>query len=329
MIGIKLAASRRADDPLLDPICRVAAARGVPVLHHVWQHRRRDYPGQEASDARELGALAARHPRVALPAGPHRRRRRLAALAPGDPSARQRVRGPVGQRRGRRHAGGVHRRRGRGAPALGLRPHHRDRLGQAPLSRAPAAAGGPGAGPLAAMPPASSRQARSPPTDAHRRQRLRRLVSLPPRARHVARGGARGHGSGRPGRGLGHAPARRVLARSDRGQRLAARGHPRGAAPPPRAGGASRPRSLARRASRGGGCRRACRPRRSHVLRARSRRRRDARARRGLWRGRHAARARRAVRGRAPAAPQRPRAPSFPPPPSGRSSGATRGSACS
>jgi uncharacterized protein len=64
MIGIKLAASRRADDPLLDPICRVAATRGVPVLHHVWQHRRRDYPGQEASDAVELGALAARHPRV-------------------------------------------------------------------------------------------------------------------------------------------------------------------------------------------------------------------------------------------------------------------------
>jgi uncharacterized protein len=64
MIGIKLAASRRADDPLLDPICRVAAERGVPVLHHIWQHRRRDYPGQEASDAVELCALARRHPRV-------------------------------------------------------------------------------------------------------------------------------------------------------------------------------------------------------------------------------------------------------------------------
>jgi predicted TIM-barrel fold metal-dependent hydrolase len=64
MIGIKLAASRRADDPLLDPICRLAAEQRVPVLHHVWQHRRRDYPGQEASDAGELAALAARHPRV-------------------------------------------------------------------------------------------------------------------------------------------------------------------------------------------------------------------------------------------------------------------------
>ena len=64
MIGIKLAASRRANDPLMDPICRVAAERGVPVLHHIWQHRRRDYLGQEASDARELVELASRHPDV-------------------------------------------------------------------------------------------------------------------------------------------------------------------------------------------------------------------------------------------------------------------------
>jgi hypothetical protein len=64
MIGIKLAASRRANDALLDPVCRLAAERGVPILHHIWQHRRRDWPGQEASDARELGQLAARHPRV-------------------------------------------------------------------------------------------------------------------------------------------------------------------------------------------------------------------------------------------------------------------------
>jgi uncharacterized protein len=64
MIGIKLAASRRASDPLLDPVCRVAAERRVPVLHHIWQHRRREYAGQEASDAKELGVLAARHPEV-------------------------------------------------------------------------------------------------------------------------------------------------------------------------------------------------------------------------------------------------------------------------
>lgn len=66
MVGIKLAASRRADDPLLDPICSLARERGVPVLQHVWQHRRRDWPGQEASDAGELGALARRHPDVAF-----------------------------------------------------------------------------------------------------------------------------------------------------------------------------------------------------------------------------------------------------------------------
>jgi len=64
MIGIKLAASRRADDPLLDPIGREAAARRVPILHHIWQHRRREWPGQEASDAVELAALASRHPAV-------------------------------------------------------------------------------------------------------------------------------------------------------------------------------------------------------------------------------------------------------------------------
>jgi predicted TIM-barrel fold metal-dependent hydrolase len=64
MIGVKLAASRRADDPLLDPVCDAAAAHGLPVLQHVWQHRRREFPGQEASDAVELCALARRHPAV-------------------------------------------------------------------------------------------------------------------------------------------------------------------------------------------------------------------------------------------------------------------------
>src|SRR5882672_2625298 len=66
MVGIKLAASRRATDRLLDPICELARERAVPVLHHVWQHRRRDWPGQEASDAPELVALARRHPEVAF-----------------------------------------------------------------------------------------------------------------------------------------------------------------------------------------------------------------------------------------------------------------------
>ena len=65
-VGIKLAASRRADDPLVDDIARLAEEYGFPILHHIWQHRRQDWPGQEASDAIELGRLAARHPSVAF-----------------------------------------------------------------------------------------------------------------------------------------------------------------------------------------------------------------------------------------------------------------------
>lgn len=63
-IGIKLLASRRADDPLLDPVCEVAAARGLPVLHHIWQHRTREWPSQEISDGADLARLAGRHPNV-------------------------------------------------------------------------------------------------------------------------------------------------------------------------------------------------------------------------------------------------------------------------
>ncbi len=62
MVGVKLAGSRRANDELVDPVAELAGRRGVPVLHHVWQHRRREWPGQEASDAIELAALAGRHP---------------------------------------------------------------------------------------------------------------------------------------------------------------------------------------------------------------------------------------------------------------------------
>jgi predicted TIM-barrel fold metal-dependent hydrolase len=61
-VGIKLLASRRADDPLLDPIAELAAAGGLPVLHHIWQHRRREWPSQEISDGADLARLAARHP---------------------------------------------------------------------------------------------------------------------------------------------------------------------------------------------------------------------------------------------------------------------------
>jgi|SRR5579859_4428 len=66
MVGLKLAASRRADDPLLDPVCEAAARHHLPVLHHIWQHRRHEWPQQEASDALELCALALRHPTVSF-----------------------------------------------------------------------------------------------------------------------------------------------------------------------------------------------------------------------------------------------------------------------
>jgi hypothetical protein len=63
-IGIKLLASRRASDPLLDPICELAASKRLPVLHHIWQHRTREWPSQEISDGADLAVLARRHPDV-------------------------------------------------------------------------------------------------------------------------------------------------------------------------------------------------------------------------------------------------------------------------
>lgn len=63
-IGVKLLASRRADDPLLDPICEFATAHKLPLLHHIWQHRTREWPNQEISDGADLGRLAKRHPKM-------------------------------------------------------------------------------------------------------------------------------------------------------------------------------------------------------------------------------------------------------------------------
>jgi len=65
-VGIKLAASRRASDALLDPVCAEAARLGVPVLQHIWQHRRGEVSNQEISDALDLMELAARHESVAF-----------------------------------------------------------------------------------------------------------------------------------------------------------------------------------------------------------------------------------------------------------------------
>ena len=63
-IGVKLLASRRADDPLLDPIADAAGRSGLPMLHHIWQHRTREWPSQEISDGVDLARLAARHRRT-------------------------------------------------------------------------------------------------------------------------------------------------------------------------------------------------------------------------------------------------------------------------
>ena len=63
-IGVKLLASRRADDALLDPVCERAAKQHLPVLHHIWQQRTRDWPNQEISDGADLGVLAKRHSKV-------------------------------------------------------------------------------------------------------------------------------------------------------------------------------------------------------------------------------------------------------------------------
>lgn len=65
-VGLKLAAARRCDDPLLDPLIERAAHHGLPVLHHIWQHRRRHWPSQDVSDGADLATLAARHPKVAF-----------------------------------------------------------------------------------------------------------------------------------------------------------------------------------------------------------------------------------------------------------------------
>jgi uncharacterized protein len=65
-IGVKLLASRRADDALNDPICELAAQHGLPILHHIWQHRTREWSNQEISDGRDLSRLAERHPRVSF-----------------------------------------------------------------------------------------------------------------------------------------------------------------------------------------------------------------------------------------------------------------------
>lgn len=63
-VGLKLAAARRCDDSLLDAVIARAVAHGFPVLHHIWQHRRRHWPSQDISDGADLAVLASRHSRA-------------------------------------------------------------------------------------------------------------------------------------------------------------------------------------------------------------------------------------------------------------------------
>ena len=65
-VGIKLAAARRASDPLLDPVMQYAAQHHLPVLHHAWQRRPSHVAGQDPSDAIDLARLASRHPGVSI-----------------------------------------------------------------------------------------------------------------------------------------------------------------------------------------------------------------------------------------------------------------------
>jgi len=65
-VGLKLAAARRCDDALLDAIIARAQPHSLPVLHHIWQHRRRHWGGQDVSDGADLAALAGRHPSVSF-----------------------------------------------------------------------------------------------------------------------------------------------------------------------------------------------------------------------------------------------------------------------
>jgi predicted TIM-barrel fold metal-dependent hydrolase len=65
-VGLKLAAARRANDALLDPLLHFAREHHFPVLHHAWQRRPAHVAGQDPSDALDLVTLAGRHPGVSI-----------------------------------------------------------------------------------------------------------------------------------------------------------------------------------------------------------------------------------------------------------------------
>ena len=263
----------------------------------------------------ELGELAARHPARAVHPGAHRRRRRLAALAPRPFAPLANVYVDLsgsgvdgGMLEACLAAVGV----GRllwGCdltidtgwaklryleqllpPAELERVRWRNAAAHLPRRRVPVA------------------------TDAHRRQRLRRRVPVAPVPGTSPAGAPRRDGPRRHRRGLGHAPARRLLARPHRGQRLAARDRRTRAAlrpvPAVHPGAGRLGARRCRGASDAGAPAVRADPTFYGIDPAG---RRHARARGGVRRGRHAAPARGAVRGRPAASSQRPGAPSCPP----------------
>ena len=309
MIGIKLAASRRANDPLLDPDLPAGrGARRSRAASHLAASARASRPGQEASDARELGALAARHPARAVSSW-----RTSAAAATGCTrcAAVRALANVYVDLSGSGVDGGMLE---ACLDAVGV-----ERLlwgcdltietGWAKLRYLEHLLPPPSwSGALAQRRADLSRPARSRPTDAHRRQRLPRRVSLPPGAGHVARGACSrpwtASASTRRGSPTCPACSGAIRPRATTGCSRPPRGEPRLRPVPAVHPGLADWRGELSRAAAAGVARRA---RRSHVLRHRSRRRRDARAGRGVRRGRLAAAAGGAARGWPPAAPQRPR----------------------
>ncbi len=66
-IGVKLGASVRTTSEVMDKIMEKIIEYDLPVLQHIYQHRRgKEIPGQEVSDSAELAGLAKRFPEAKI-----------------------------------------------------------------------------------------------------------------------------------------------------------------------------------------------------------------------------------------------------------------------
>jgi predicted TIM-barrel fold metal-dependent hydrolase len=66
MVGMKLGASVRCTSVLLEPLLRKCIDHDIPVLHHIFQRRSREYPDVVLSDAADLAKLAGQFPEARL-----------------------------------------------------------------------------------------------------------------------------------------------------------------------------------------------------------------------------------------------------------------------